>query len=629
MGWGRGPTAGLVALILVAVPVLAGCSGSADEPAAKQSASPAQVANNVIGDEGLSLDVEGVTVDIPPGAANGAAVEAGPLTATAVPRLVDVSEGATASHTSGQGASDEGSSVGVVPLAGGVSVSLDGGQTQPSMPVRVTFPLPAESLPTSEELTAGEAGGEAATEGLDDPAAEPAPESTPEPPTDAETPAAPTDGVTSVGGGVAAGNVAFLVESQDGTVELVPAVFDPVTGTVSGDVAHFSGIWPVQLDIGAMVDTVLLAVGAISPKPKCADQPVTVGNERYTVTSNPMMWMCLRATDGVGLEVSATANASFPFYAAPDIAADAGVSKPQGTAASVASAWARDFFGMVPDGQVAVFPSEETLLSYDQAPGDLSIDFSPAPELLLVAILAEVGSVAFSMTPAELAKTFGQLECMGGVGELIRQAADNGLAPAAGAEILSAFFACAGTVASLTPAQEVVVALFSAAPQLLIGTLWGAITTMTGASSFSVVVFVRDAGDAITAADLEPFVGTWSGAVDQPGSRPYGVEVTISVTPDGFAAAQVRYPELDNCQGFWDGAYLRGASLHMVEHIQVARGSCVETVDIVVRRVGDQLSYTAGWDGVRVAKGRLSRGTYKDAGSNTGASWPTGVRILN
>lgn len=529
----------------------------------------------MVAEDGTTLDVGGVTVDFPAGSATGAEVSAASLAAARVPTEVDVSQEAYADSSPSSSDSEDGASVAVVPLADGISVELDDGQTQPSSPVRVTFPLPTGASP---------------------------------------------------GADLAAGNVALVVESTDGTVELVPASFDEVTGTVSGEVAHFSGIWPVSLDIDAMVETVLLAVGATSPKPPCADQPATIGEERYTVYSDPLMWMCLARTgDGAGLVVGATANASFPFLAEPDVVPDAGVSTPEGTAAGVASAWASDVFGLVPEGKVAVFPSGQTDVTYAQAPGDVLIGFEPAPQLLLVSILAEVGSVAFSMSPAELAETFGQLECMGGVGELIGQAADGALTPAVGSELLGAFFSCAGTVAELTPAQEVVVALFSAAPQLLIGGLWGTVTTVAGASTFTVSVRVSGGGDPISAEALEPFLGTWSGPVDQPGSRAYGIEVTISATPDGFAAARVRYPELDNCTGYWDDTRLRGATLRMVEHIEAPAGSCVDEVDVVLRRVGDQLSYKSVWSG-SVAKGLLSRGPYEGGtdGGETTAAWPTG-----
>jgi hypothetical protein len=584
----RGTTlsAAATSLLLVLTAALSACSAAPEQPD-PPSAEPAAVADNVVTEGGLTLDVGGVTVEFPAGSATGAEVAAEPLDSSSAPTEVAAMS------------TDPMTPLGVVPLADGVSLSLDDGQAQPSSPVTVTFPLPTESLPVIDDSvddTAMEDGG-------------------------------PSQEPLSLGDGVAAGNVAFVVESSDGGVELVPAVFDEATGTVSGQVPHFSGIWPVSIDIGAMVDTVLLAVGAISPEPPCADQPVTVGEERYTVLSDPLMWMCLAPTaDGAGLSVGATANAAFPFFAEPDVSADAGVSTPDGTAAAVASAWASDFFDMVPEGKVAVFPSGQTTFSYAEAPGDLVVDFEPAPELLLVSILAEVGSLAFSMSPAELAETFGQLECMGGVGELIGQAAGGALSPAVGAEILGAFFSCAGTVAELSPAQEVVVALFSAAPQLLVGTLWGAITTVAGASSFSVNVRVSGAGDPISAASLAPFVGTWSGPVVQTNpDSDYSVEVTISATADGFVTAQVRYPELDNCQGYWDQARLTGSVLRMVEHIDGYAGSCVETVDVVVKRVGDRLSYKSVWDGDSVAKGMLTRGPYEATEANGSARWPTGA----
>jgi hypothetical protein len=564
----------------VSVGALSACSADADDEPTTPSGETVEAAAetggvDVVGEDGLTLELDGVTVEFPAGSATGAEVDAEGVAATSAPGEVEGADAAVAG-------------VPLLPLADGVMVSLDGGSTQPSVPVEVTFALPADVLP--------------------DPGAEEEALDVEVEPTLAEA--------------VAAGNVAFAVQSDDGSVEVVPATFDETTGTVTGQVPHFSGIWPVSLDVSAMVDTVLQTLGVTSERPDCEGKPAEIGDETYTVNSDPLMWMCVEATpDGAGLVVTARANAPFPFIGEPDVAPDDVFGGGDLSSSGIATQLATEILRMVPDGKVAVFPGGDSRMTYAEAPGALDVEFVAAPNLLLLSVLAEVGATAFGMTPAEFATMLGRLDCMSEVGELFSAAAD-GLTPTVGASLSTAFFTCAGEAVELSPAQAVVVALFTAAPQLLIGTLWGAVTTAAGASNLDIPIHVTGGPDPVTAAEFEPFLGTWSGPVNQPGSRYYGMEVTISMGADGKPTAQVRYPELSNCSGYWDSPILSGRTLAVVEHIETSGTSCVDEVDIKVRRVGDELRYwtVGGYD----ARATLSRGPYEPPVTNQ-AAWPTGA----
>ena len=118
------------------------------------------------------------------------------------------------------------------------------------------------------------------------------------------------------------------------------------------------------------------------------------------------------------------------------------------------------------------------------------------------------------------------------------------------------------------------------------------------------------------AGELSPYLGTWTGPIEQGGSSYYSVELTLELV-DGEIEGVVRYPELGNCSGTLDDATLVGGSLHLTEHITIGGGTdCIETVSITLTPDGDRLLYDAN-DGL--ATGVLVRGRYTEV---TG-QWPT------
>lgn len=119
------------------------------------------------------------------------------------------------------------------------------------------------------------------------------------------------------------------------------------------------------------------------------------------------------------------------------------------------------------------------------------------------------------------------------------------------------------------------------------------------------------------AGEFSPYLGTWTGPIEQGGSSYYSVELTLELV-DGEIEGVVRYPELDNCSGTLDDATLVGGSLHVTEHIMIGAGTdCVETGPLVLTPNGERLQYN--W-GEGVATGLLTRGRYSEV---TG-QWPTG-----
>lgn len=123
-----------------------------------------------------------------------------------------------------------------------------------------------------------------------------------------------------------------------------------------------------------------------------------------------------------------------------------------------------------------------------------------------------------------------------------------------------------------------------------------------------------------------PFVGTWAGTIDQPGSGSYRVRLTIRKSGTGFRA-NVRYRSL-LCGGRWSFVSKEGRTLRFVENITY-NGVCGTGVDVsVTRRSDGNLDYrfdaaTAyGTGTLRPASGRPVGPGNKPVGHGL-AQWPT------
>lgn len=98
------------------------------------------------------------------------------------------------------------------------------------------------------------------------------------------------------------------------------------------------------------------------------------------------------------------------------------------------------------------------------------------------------------------------------------------------------------------------------------------------------------AGDIITEEAVAPFLGTWSGPIDQPRSKKYSNVTTL--TYDGVLSGTVRYPGL-GCSGRLSRFRIKGDSLLATEKItKDPRWTCVEVVRLrFTPQPGGALSY--------------------------------------
>lgn len=99
-------------------------------------------------------------------------------------------------------------------------------------------------------------------------------------------------------------------------------------------------------------------------------------------------------------------------------------------------------------------------------------------------------------------------------------------------------------------------------------------------------------GAPIARADVENWLGTWSGPVDQEGSRPYSVQLHLE--HDGrTVVGTVVYPEL-SCSGVLNDARLDGGVLSITETITEGTGNCFSPVDLELTLGDDEIAYHFG-----------------------------------
>ncbi|MFB9714241.1 hypothetical protein [Arthrobacter methylotrophus] len=285
--------------------------------------------------------------------------------------------------------------------------------------------------------------------------------------------------------------VAMMVQSEGAsTPDLVHGTWDPAAGTITAQVPHLSWVWPVQLDLGAVMknvrDSIMQSLGIEYPKPDCVDKPVTIGATTYKAVSPAQAWVCVGDSNG-SLTVTASSNSPIPFLTTTSPSAEA----TNKTEVSVATAFAvavAGNSGFTKKHQAILMPGADAQYSFNGAPGnDVQVGFQQFPAMLLVSILAKVFDVAVGhFVDSKALDMVSKAGCMQNIVDTSQ--AGSALSPGVAAGVVKSFFGCVGSVVSLSWPAQIVMAILSAGPQFLVASALGIINEFTGGSDFTATV---------------------------------------------------------------------------------------------------------------------------------------------
>lgn len=340
--------------------------------------------------------------------------------------------------------------------------------------------------------------------------------------------------------------VAMMVQSEGASApDLVKGTWDPAAGTITAQVPHLSWVWPVQIDLGAVMNNVrtfiMQGLKIEYRKPDCVDKPVAINGTTYKAVSPAQVWLCVGESNGA-LTVTASPNSPIPFLAVPTPSAEP-TTKTEVNKATAFAVGVADNSGFTKKHQALVMPGVDAEFAFDGAPADdVAIGFSQYPAMLLVSILAEVFDVALGhYTDSKALEAIEKADCMQNVVDTSQ--AGKPLSPEVAAGVVKSFFACAGSMAKLSLPGQIILAILGAGPQFLVASALGIINEFTGGSNFSgTVTAMTLAAPATKFVTLDPWHdGSLSKVTETHDAGPYanaegarcnGSE--IAVRSDGF-----------------------------------------------------------------------------------------------
>lgn len=281
----------------------------------------------------------------------------------------------------------------------------------------------------------------------------------------------------------------FVSAVDAGGESFSSGTFDPVAGTYTVSVDHFTGFQVLGIDLGAVLGEVRTAVmqglGLEFPAPDCVDKQATVGNTKYDIVSTPATHLCVEERGG-NLVVRASPRSAMPFRinTQPRVdgsteATEAGV----GTAGVIVFARALGFIGS--GRYAAAFPGAQASFVFKGAPSSVALELEQYPALLLMAILAKTLDTLGITTVAELEG----LQCLTDIVETNQALRERVDGDAVGA-FARAFFSCAGTAADLSPLGRFLLAAVGAAPAFLVTSIVGILNEFTGQARYEVELTV-------------------------------------------------------------------------------------------------------------------------------------------
>lgn len=368
----------------------------------------------------------------------------------------------------------------------------------------------------------------------------------------------PVDQALLAAGQDAGSSVAMMVQSEGADApDLVAATWDQAARTVTAQIPHLSWIWPVQLDIAPLInsvrDTLVQAWNVESPRPACADQPLKIGTITYSPISPPSAWLCLDQSNG-SLVVRVTPNSPIP-YIITTTPSSSSTSQPDMSVADAVSVAMSHWYTKA--NQAVIMPGAAADFTFAGTPSEnIQLDLNQFPIMMLNAILAKLLDLGVGVVGSVPSQIIGGAGCLQQVMETTLASASFG-APSASANSLSAEVAadfiksllgCADTVLKLSSVGQVILAMLTAAPVFIATAALGIINEIMQAShiahnaSFTSTIIASSAPAPAPAANGNQYSGTIRGGIQLNGvPSPHMVNVKLSLPGDWSAKTNPAY----------------------------------------------------------------------------------------
>ncbi|CAM3941347.1 hypothetical protein H7J08_15200 [Mycobacterium frederiksbergense] len=375
-------------------------------------------------------------------------------------------------------------------------------------------------------------------------------------------------------------DVFVLSQSEDGKT----SVLSPRgQGEVVVSSGHLSSFWPIVVNVSNLADTVFNAatdaLQMTTPRPDCfndaGDYPEL--GLRVSAVPDQVVWPCLKRT-AAGVEMSLISNSPVAWRVRTQPAWN--YSRPTAySAANIVALAAWHTSSGSGATETVLLPGETVTLDTRKAPPNTTVG------MLVDPVMSQVRTLAMGLgflLPSRSVETISRAECLPDL--LQSGVAEN----EPSATSFAAIFRCFG--AAIGGGDGALVGLIANAPAALWTQLEGVMRSAFGRNEITFMVDTAEAAGRgrIDRAAIEPWLGEWTGPVDQAGARPYSVR--LNLTHNGSTVVgTVEYPEL-SCSGTLGDAELNDDVLEMVETITI-KGSCVATVDLELTLRHGEIAY--------------------------------------
>ena len=184
--------------------------------------------------------------------------------------------------------------------------------------------------------------------------------------------------------------VAMMIQSEGADhPDVVAAKWDAMAATVTAQIPHLTTIWPVQLDLNALMKPVSDSLKQIwnieSARPGCVDKSVTIKGVTYTAVSPAQAWLCVEESNG-SLVVSAAPNTPVPFLVSSTPTGAAG-NRTDISASTVAALGLAPYVKPTPSGESLMMPGATAELTFTPPASNLQLHFQQDYVMVFVTVL--------------------------------------------------------------------------------------------------------------------------------------------------------------------------------------------------------------------------------------------------